>query len=160
MKKLLLLASCFAVVLVLSNLSVAQEAPAAPCTCCVATPSITLPLNHPGLSVDPREIRRTVRLESRIAIRQLRIEQRHAVPQLQGYPYLPGPGFAGEAAGFGDATFAPADSYALPGGPIFQTGRWNSNTQRVTANNAPVINFLSLVRGPQPVYPPYYAPAQ
>jgi len=200
MKKLMLLASCFAVLLVLSNVNVAQgdTAPVCPCP---EVQMLTLPINHPGLSLNPREIRRTVRLDGRIATRQLRLEVRQSVPEAQ-YPYLPaeaavvaaapsvgvgapavgaqsetaqsagtarlgflsnrsaGAFFPGAAGATGEVEFAPAESYELPGGPVFQTGRRNNSSQRVTANNAPVINFLSLVRGPQPLHPPYYVPAQ
>jgi len=150
MKKILLLVSCCAVLLIMSNVSVAQEAavPACPCQM-VAAPGVALPFNHPGLSVNSRELRRLTAVQGRIAARQMRLEARYAVPQIQ-YPFMP-------AAGEG--VFA--GSTEVPGfmSGVVQTGRRNNNTQRVASNNAPVINFMSLVRGPQPVYPPYYAPA-
>ena len=163
MKKLLFFASCFALVLIMSKVSVAQAVDpySAPCTCCVATPSVTLPFNHPGLGLNSREVRRLARIENRFAIQQMRLENRYAVPQLQGYPYQTPPPIAGVVGAPGEegaVAFAPAASYALPGG-VFQTGRRNNNLQRVTANNAPVINFMSIVPSRQPYYPPYYHPA-
>jgi len=156
MKKMMLLVSCFAVALILSNVSVAQDA-AAPVCPCPEIQTLTVPINYPGLSLNPREIRRTVRLDGRIATRQMRIETRSAVPEAQ-FPFFPTrPLSAGVA---GDVEFAGSTGVPALDGPVVQTGRRNNSSQRVTSNNAPVINFLSLVRGPQPVHPPYYAPAQ
>jgi len=154
MKKLSLLVSSFAVVLFLSQVSVAQDTTAAPCPMASAWASQwAVPLTHPGLSVNPREVRRSVRLDGRIATRNMRMEYRNTIPEAT-FPYMPGPGVAGAAGvagdGFGDN--AALDLAGFWAGPNVQTGRWNSSTQRVTANNAPVINFLSVVRGGQRSY--------
>jgi len=149
MKKFLLLVSCFAVALVLSHVSFAQEVVVADnCPC----PGVA-PLNHPGLNVSQRDVRRAVRLDARITARQDRLEFRHNLPQLQTYPYLPGD--AG-VAGTPGAPAVEGAPFGYSSGPIAQTGRWNNSTQRVTANNAPVINFMSIVRGT----PKYFAQAQ
>jgi len=148
MKKVLLCVSCVAALLVVSNMSVAQDAVSPACSTPVVVQGIALPLNHPGLGVNHREFRRITAVQGRIATRQMNIEARHAVPQLQ-FPFQPG------AAGANG--FAFADTPSVPNA-VFQTGRFNSNSQRVTANNVPVFNVMSIVRGPQPLHPPYYAP--
>ena len=150
MKKFLLLVSCFAVVLILSNMSVADVVVADGCPCPAVTSSVALPWNHPGLNLNQRDVRRAVRLDARITTRQDRLEYRHNPPSLQAYPYLPGdagvPGAAGVAASDANVPFG------FSSGPIAQTGKWNSNTQRVTAGNNPVINFMSIVRPGSKVY--------
>ena len=146
MKKTAFLVSCFAVVLMLSNVSVAQEIP---CPCPMATSAWAVspwvvPVTHPGLSINPRDVRRATRLDARLALRTLRLELRHTMPTAQGFPFLPPPGYALEPVvclneGGSGTTFGI--------GPIAQTGRVNYSVQRVSANNSPTINFLSLVRG-------------
>ena len=165
MKKVFFLVSCFAVVLILSKVSVAQEVvacPAAPCPC-VATgqtwmaPPWAVPYFHPGLSINPRDTRRMVRLEGRIATQQMRIQMRHAMPELQTYPFMP----VGCPTQLVDMSMddVGTKAFGYSSGPIAQTGRVNTSIQRVSANNTPVINFLSIGRGGgvirQPVVPVY-----
>jgi len=143
MKKLSLLVSCFAVLLLLSNVSVAQEPAACPCPMAsnwAASPWV-VPIVHPGLSINPREARRATRLDGRIAIRQMRLEYRHTMPAMQGFPFMPPAGYAVAPEGTAGDGFPFGFS-----SNVAQTGRINNSMQRVSANNAPVINFMSVVR--------------
>ena len=139
MKKLSLLVSCFAVVLLLSNVSVAQEPVACPCPMAASSWAVSpwvVPVTHPGLTINPREVRRMTRLEGRIAYRQMRLEYKYTMPTIQGFPFMPTAALETDAEG-------------LPFGyssNVAQTGRINHSVQRVSANNSPVINFLSVVR--------------
>ena len=175
MKKSLFLVSCFAVVLMLNNVSIAQEAPcvesAAPCTCCesVAIPMISVPFNHPGLSINQRDVRRSMRLEGRITQRQMRLEAKLNPPPAPGFPFLPPPGVAVphhgtpcDAPGYVEPAGVASTSGFVPGTTI-QSGRINASIQRHNAS-APVINFLSIIR-PAPrfveqPYPAYPVPVQ
>ena len=139
MKKSLLLVSCLAVVLILSKVSFAQQALVVdPTTCpCEVASTVALPLAYPGLSVNPRDVRRIVRLEGRMALRHARTEARHAMPALQPYPFVGGVG-AEVQEGFG-----PWSDY----GPVAQTGRRNYSVQRTGGVGSSVnFNFLSAVR--------------
>jgi len=154
MKKMFVLVSCFAVVLIMSKVSVAQQAAfAEPCPCPLAAspmamPAMALPFIHPGLSIKPRDVRRATRLDARIAMRQARFEVRHAMPEVQGFPFMPAFVDAAPMVATMPAEFSPeVVPFGYSPGPIAQTGRINHSVQRVSANNTPVINFLSIVRG-------------
>jgi hypothetical protein len=157
MKKCLLLVSCFAAVLILSKVSFAQalfiDPTACPCPAgvpCAVGQSVALPLAYPGLSVNPRDVRRIVRLEGRMALRQARTEARHAMPVLQPYPVGVAAADAELQEGSG-AWFSPA--------PIAQTGRRNHSVQRSGGVGSSVnFNFLSAVRTQSQRYAP--PPAQ
>jgi len=159
MKKLFVLVSCFAVALFVSTACFAEEAPSATCPCPVATSSVapwmTLPVNYPGLSVNPREVRRLVRLDARNTARLARMEARHATPELQPYPGYSVP--AGVVEGI-DAGIEGGGAKVFAPGPLAQTGRWNNSIQR-SSTSAPVINFLSVVgRGGPRFFDPYAYP--
>ena len=144
MKKTAFLVSCFAVVLMLSNVSVAQEVPG-PCptaTSVWAASPWVVPIAHPGLSINPREVRRATRVDGRLALRTLRLELRHATPSFDGFPFMPPVGM--------EATVCPreiSDGTTFSFGPVAQTGRVNNSVHRVSANNATTVNFFSVVRG-------------
>jgi hypothetical protein len=182
MKKLLVLASCFAVILILSNVSFAQETEAAsvdaatPCPCTERTPS-AFPFTPPphnssgshfaGQAPQASPFDPSVRVRTHYRVtytygqdRAARRAARFAPPPF--LPYATG----GTAASDSDAglTFAP--------GAVAQTGHKNALIQR-SNSSSPVINFLSVVRGtpryfdaaayPSQVYPPaqvYPIPAQ
>jgi hypothetical protein len=194
MKKLMILVSCFALIFVLSNVSFAQDAdvaePAAPCSCsqcqCAAAPS-ALPFAYPPCPCPPYHKAFGTRLATLVA-------RRHALPFAAPYPEVAmGPVTAPVAPypyGISDlkprairraARLAPrpqpypvpvpvavaappalpAPDPAVPGyAPIVQTGR--RNLQR--NGDAPVINFMSIVRTPRDpfagYYPYYPMPAQ
>ena len=137
MKKISVLVSCFAVMLVFSQMSFANEVVAvqvAPCPT-VAAQSVTLPFDYTGLNVSlsSRDVRRAAQLNSRIAIRQTRLDARLYPPPLPAYPFA----------------VAAADGEAAPvvasGGPILQSGKRNYSVQK--GSYAPVVNFLSITRG-------------
>jgi hypothetical protein len=121
---------------------------------------VTLPINHPGLSVNPREVRRMMRLDARFSARQARLDYRHATPTFPSYPWA-GVVTEGEPGAVAAVPGAPGGS--LYAGPVVQTGRFNASLQRT--GGAPVINFLSVVRGAPryfdvPGYYPVQAPPQ
>lgn len=158
MKKLFVLVSCVAAILALNSVSFAQEAvtaePVAPCTCayCTGASSVTLPLTYPGLSINPRDVRRAARFDARVATRQTRLEYRFAAPVAQAYPFqIPAEAAAGSPG---------VAAEGLPGfmaGSVGQTGRINTSIQR--GSSSPVVNFMSIVR-PSRLDAPYYYPAQ
>lgn len=139
MKKLLLSVSCVAVILILSNVSFAQEtADACPCP---APQSVTLPFNYPGMSfgMNPRDVRRAIRFDARQNARNARIEARFAQPEL---PYAASEGGAAYAA-----AATPASASMSQMGPA----------KNVTMRSGPgavgnVINFLSVTRVPREYY--------
>jgi len=141
MKKLLLSVSCLAVVLILSNVSVAQEAAAGDCTCPKPAPQlVTIPFNYPGMSfgMNPRDVRRAVRFDARTNARNARLEARFAQPDL---PYASEGGAAHAAAAtpapVGMSQMGPAKYVSMRSGP------------GAVGN---VINFLSVTRVPREYY--------
>ena len=124
MKKLFVLVPFFAVLLILSNVSFAQEAAAAtevaPCTCCYCTAAAPMPFAYPVSNVRP--------FAARLAARPVRV-------------------------------FAFAPPAATPPvqveNPAVQMGDRNKVFQHSSVGGAPVINFLSLVRGVPRGYDPY-----
>jgi len=155
LKKFFIFVSCFAVLLVLSKVSIAQEVAVVPCNCPAAVAPFAMPFMHPHMhynaqqNINARDIRRTARLEGRMNIRQMQVQQRlGTAPAFAGAP-----GAVGEMPAFTPGMYAPDAASAVPGGfwagPTVQTGRMNNSKQRVTANNVPVVNFMSVVRGGQ-----------
>jgi hypothetical protein len=137
MKKLFLLVSCFAVMLVLSNVSVAQDAATADHH---PAPAVTLPLNYPGMTfgLNPREVRRAVRFDARMASRTARYDAKYAQPAL---PY---------------GAPAVADAVAVSPAPVAMSQM--GPARNVTMRSGPgavgnVINFLSITRAPRVVVP-------
>ena len=177
MKKLFVLVSCFALLLLLSNVSFAQEAVAedshcACCTCGAVAPAF--PFAHPQY-VAPKAF------GSRLAhLPKCPLASKGAVAPVAAMP-LP-PAYAAPAP---DARlfaarraarlaqplppFPPAVApvppmyappmYAAPGAapqfPAAQMGDGNKVLQR--AGGAPTISFFSIVRSPRPAYDPYAA---
>jgi len=142
MKKLLLSVSCLAVVLILSNVSVAQEAAAGDCPC-PAPQLVTIPFNYPGMSfgMNPRDVRRAVRFEARTNARNARIEARFAQPDL---PYA-------SAATEGGAAYAAAATPAPVGMSQMGPAKYvNMRSGPGAVGN--VINFLSVTRVPREYY--------
>lgn len=178
MKKFLILVSCFAVVLILSKVSFAQEEvvaePAAPCACCYCTTS-ALPFAYPPYpaqrgfgnkfaarrSLPPQVLPQVepVAFPYPYGVSDLKpLAVRRAArlaPQPQPYPVavpvpaaLPGP-----PAPVAPLAYAPAPSSMNTHGPVGQTGQKNALFQR---SGAPMsINFLSLVRAPRDPYAGY-----
>ena len=172
MKKFLFLVSCFAVVLMLNNAGIAQDDPCIPCVDTVAVvnghagvPMIAVPLNHPGLNINQRDVRRAMRLEARIAQRHMRLEAKLNPKTPPGFPFLPLPGepiVPCEAADYygvdpcgGPVGYATSGGY-VPGTTI-QSGRINASIQRQRSGGGTTINFLSVIR-PAPRYIEYPYP--
>ena len=167
MKKSLFLVSCFAVVLMLNNVSIAQEAPCVdqvvPCPCAVevAVPMVSFPYNHPGLSINPRDVRRAMRLEARLTQRHMRLDAKLNPQPAPGFPFLPPPGFEPLVVGGGTCDAEPVGFASTAGfvpGTTIQSGRVNASIQRHNAGS-PVINFLSIIR-PSTPYPAYPMPVR
>lgn len=147
MKKLLLSVSCLAVVLILSNVSVAQEAAEGDCPK-PAPQLVTIPFNYPGMSfgMNPRDVRRAVRFDARTNARNARIEARFAQPDL---PYASASTVVDSPEG--GAAHAAAVSPAPVG--MSQMGP----ARNVSMRSGPgavgnVINFLSVTRVPREYY--------
>ena len=167
MKKLLLLVSCFAVILILSKVSFAEEAVAADAaTCPCEVSSSALPFAYPPYpfhrGFDGRFVARRFAapqalplpeplespaaaafpypygisdLKSRAVRRAARL-----TPKPQPYPVAVPVAVAPPVA------TADSDVGAYAPGPVSQWGKKNYSVQR---SGAPVINFLSVVRGPR-----------
>ena len=180
MKKLSILVSCFAVLLVLSNVSFAQEevAVAAPCTCtCSACGAATLPFAYPSYCPAPKFGSRLSALVPKCPLAS------HASPcPPQALPIPAPPASVAQPGAPAVRPFAarraarlalqpqlpplpppgmlvpppPGPAFyppaALPQYPNAQMGDSNKVLQHV--GGAPVINFLSVVRAPRP-YGPY-----
>ena len=149
MKKVFIFASCFALVLVLSKVSVAQEVAVVPCNCHATVAPFVMPMMHPHMhySISARDIRRTARFEGRMNVQQMQVQQRlGAAPAFAGAP-----GAVGEMPAFSPGMYTPGGTVpsGFWAGPAVQTGRMNNSKQRVGVNNVPVINFMSVVRGGQ-----------
>ena len=190
MKKLLLLVSCCAVVLILSQVSFAQEAAvetATPCPCvgCGAVTPFATPFAYPpqrqfggrlaGLigkrSFAPQMLSAPASTEGPVAlpypygISDLRPRAVRRVarltPQPQPYPVpypvaVVPPAASAQPTATDTATGSGAPSTFAPG-PIVQTGALKNISVQRSGYTAPVINFLSVVRGgAHPAYYPHY----
>lgn len=174
MKKLLVFVSCVAMLLILSNMSFAQEeAVPAPCTCCYCSmigaqtpfayhapkrafgerfsaaasncPFVQM-AKAPGFQPSPQ-----LAYAGSDAPHVRPLAARRAARQAQqAYPpyAMPVPGAVMPAPG------APPQFVGAPAIPATQMGDSNRVYQRASVGGAPVINFLSVVRQPQ-TYPPY-----
>jgi len=172
MKKLSILVACFAVLLVLSNVSFAQEdvvvatVPCACCTCGAVAPALPFAypapkafggklaacpvLAHQAPSYPPQALPLPAAPAQRpfAARRTARLAQPQpfAAPGMFAPPVAPAP--VAFAPGFAPAPVAaPAPQY-----PAAQMGNSNKVLQHV--GGAPVINMFSVVRGPR-AYDPY-----
>ena len=177
MKKLSILVSCFVVLLVLSNVSFAQEevAVAEPCPCtCGACSAAMLPFANPPYCPAPKFGGRLSALVSQCplalhappqvlpapaapvvqpgvpAVRPFVARRAARLAQKPQLPPLPPRGlFVPPPAPGPVGGFAPA---SFPQVPSAQMGDSNKVLQHV--GGAPVINFMSVVRAPRP-YGPY-----
>ena len=146
MKKILLFVSCVAMLFIVSSAVTYADSGSA-----AVQEEVLVPVS--SSTHDQRDVRRTLRLDnrlvardSRLVARQTRLDARYAEPQPL---HMSLAGLDSDGAGP-----VAADDASVPT-TIVQTGRRNSNTQRVTSNNMPVLNFLSLTRNQQPlVYRP------
>ena len=105
---------------------------------------VALPYPYGIMDLKPRAVRRVARLTPK--------PQPYPVP----YPVAVMPQtseYAGPQIPSYDGNGGPFSVYAP--GPVAQTGLRNHSSQR-SSYTAPVINFLSFVKGPQPGYFPYH----
>ena len=171
MKKLSILVACFAVLLVLSNVSFAQEdvvvatVPCACCTCGAVAPALPFAypapkafggklaacpvLAHQAPSYPPQALPFAPPAQKPFAARRA---ARFAQPQPFAVPGMFAPPVAPAPVAFAPG-FAPAPVAApVPQYPAAQMGNSNKVLQHV--GGAPVINMFSVVRGPR-AYDPY-----
>ena len=179
MKKLFVLVSCFALLLVMSNVSFAQEVVAGevtPCTCCYCTAAAqALPAYTPHFATPKLFGGKLAGLASKCPLAPatavvpsaaLPLPPEYAVAAPHARPFAarraarlaqqPLPPFP-PAVAPAPPVFAPPVFAAehVPQFPVAQMGDANRVLQR--AGGAPVISFFSIVRSPRPAYDPYAA---
>jgi len=180
MKKLMILVSCFALILILSKMSFAQDVdvvvePVPPCSCshCAATPPVLpfaapypIPYPYPykpyphrigGLPYPPAVGPAVAPYPYEVASLKTRIAARRAARLAAKSLLAPAPVAVAPPAPVAVAPpdLPAPDAAAIPGnGQVVQTGKWNSLRQRT--GDAPVINFMSIVRAPREPYAGYY----
>jgi len=171
MKKLFVLVSCFAVLLIVSNVSFAQEgvaAEAVPCTCGIVAPAFTvvhLPAHNRFAGVRTRAAAPQVALLP--ASPHVHPAFLHAAPDARPLAarraarlsQQPNPFQFSSATPPPPVVFESGQQFVQVGGlPPTYMGDSNRVLQR--AGGAPTINFLSIVRAPRPYVSTAVVPAE
>ena len=152
MKKTLIFVSCFAAVFAFSQASFAQMPRYSSCT--DPAQAVLVPLNYPGLTINPRSAIRVARLDARIASKEARL----ASPESRFFSRPQDIRFAAQdfALQSTDGTIGGFEGVG-PGyyGPATQSGPARIVTQKTGSTMGNVVNFLSLsVQRPPRAYNP------